>query len=399
MKSLENNKATKYLNQFRVFRELFNCSPLTKKELSKNTNLSTPTVSKALSGLNSSKLIKEKGRKDIPTGRKPKKYGLNNTSIYTLGIDLEIPDLRIAIFDLSLRMLASKGTYIGMENLKKNPVDHLTKVLKGEIANLVRHEGLELNSIIGAGVAATGVVKEGSFRPFSRYKSSNDIQLKEQLEEKLGIPASFANDVDVQLLSELDKLGPIEDPNHVALYFGARVSGKRQPTIRIGGGIAIGGKVFRGAGGSAGEFGHMSIHTSNVKKKLTPKCGNINCLESFINNKLNENGKTTVPSTITDAVKQQIKDLIFAFSPSLIIVDLDAFPEITGEVTAELKSFTDNLSETMGLENIKIREPINKSRSVTRGAVINHFDKFLSDPDNFSLLMEKEKVTNEQKGG
>jgi len=384
--SLANRRRGKYVNQLRIFKELYYESPLTKKELAETTDLSTPTVAKALSGLISRELVQEKGRRDIPTGRKPITYGLNNTSIYGLGVDLEIPDLRIALYDLSRRKIASKGTYVDLDDLQERPVPHLTDKLNHELQGLIYHEGLDQSSIVGAGIAASGVVQEGSFRPFSRFESPSDIELKGPLEDKLGFPTSFGNDVDLQLLSELDRLGPIEDPGHVALYFSARLSGKRQPTVRIGGSIAIGGELFLGGEGSAGEFGHMSISSGDARTPAT-KCGNNNCLESFVNDELSDSDGFAVPQSVVDAIQQNIKDLVFAFSPSLIIVDLDAFPEITDQVMEELALFTDGLKETMGLDRVEIREPLDKDRSVTRGAVINYFNKSLLDPKEFSTLM------------
>lgn len=388
MNSIPNKITRKRLNQLSIFRELYFGSALTKKELSKITNLSTPTVSKALSGLSSRKLIKEKGRKDIPTGRKPKKYGLNNNSIYGLGVDLEIPDLKVAIYNLSRRMVASKGTYLDMDELRKNPTDHLTEKLSRILKDFVRGEGLDMNSMLGAGIAASGVVKDGGFRPFSRFESSRDIELKKPLEEKLGFRISLGNDLDLQLLSQLDRLGHVKDSNHVALYFGARLSGKRQPNVRIGGSIAIGGEVFRGTGGSTCEFGHMSVTSESTSGLPETRCGNSNCLESYINAEIKRDDGFSVPSTITRAIEQKIKDLVFAFSPSLIIVDLDAFPEISDEIISELDNFTAKLENTIGLGGVEIKKPLNKDRSATRGAVINHFDQSLLDPDSFSTLME-----------
>lgn len=384
---MPNPRRSKLLNQLRVFRELYLGSEMTKKELTKNTGLSTPTVTKALSGLSSRNLIAEKGRKDIPTGRKPKKFGLNNDSIYCLGVDLEIPDLRLAVYDLSRRMIATKGSYMAMDDLQKDPATYITDKLSREFKDLVHHEEISETSIIGAGIATSGIVKDGKFRPFSRFGSSSDIELRDPLEEKLGFPTSFGNDVDLQLLSELDRIGPVTDDHHVAIYFGARLSGKRKPIIRIGGSIAIGGEICQGAGGSAGEFGHMSVTYEDSDLPET-NCGNDNCLESFLNDTLEENDGFSVPDAISRVIKQKIKDLVFVFSPSLIIVDLEAFPEITEEVMTELESFTSNLERTLGLEHIRIKEPLDKDRSASRGAVINHFNHLLLDPNNFSLLME-----------
>jgi predicted NBD/HSP70 family sugar kinase len=387
MDKLLGNKRNRVVNQLRVFEGLYLGNPMTKKELTKNTGLSTPTVTKVLGELEDMNLIEERGRKDIPTGRKPKKYGLNNSSLYGLGVDLEIPDLRLAIYDLSRRMIASKGSYLDMDELKENPTSYITETISRELKDLIYHEELEKDSIIGAGIATSGIVKDGKFRPFSRFGSPSDIELKEPLEKELSFPTSFGNDVDLQLLSELERLGPIDEKHQVALYFSARLSGKRRPIIRIGGSIAIGGEICLGADGSAGEFGHMSI--SSVSPDLPEtNCGNDNCLESFVNAELKNSSRSSIPESIKEAIEQKIKDLVFVFGPSLIIVDLEAFPEISEAVISELHAFVSGLESTMGLKKIEIKEPLDKDRSATRGAVLNHFNNLLLDPDNFSALMQ-----------
>ncbi|MCF7891331.1 hypothetical protein K9M78_08945, partial [Candidatus Bipolaricaulota bacterium] len=63
-------------------------------------------------------------------------------------------------------------------------------------------------------------------------------------------------------------------------------------------------------------------------------------------------------------------------------------PEISDEIISELDNFTAKLENTIGLGGVEIKKPINKDRSATRGAVINHFDQSLLDPDSFSTLME-----------
>ena len=377
------------LNSRRIFRELYFASPLTKKELAQRTGLSKPTVSKALSDLGSGGLVAGKGRKDIPTGRKPIKYGLHGSHIYGIGVDLEIPELNLAAYDLSRRMVASKGRYLNMDELKNDPTGYLARTLERELIDLANQDELRGGTILGAGIASSGVVRGGKFRPFTKLDQSAEIELKEPLEEKLGFPTSFGNDVDFQLVSELDRLGPIEDANHIAIYFSARLSGNRRPMVRIGGSFAIDGKVGLGTGGGSGEFGHMSISTKNLSELPETKCGNETCLESFVNHHLNREAENNLPSAITEAIEQSLKDLIFAFGPSLVIVDLEAFPEVSEEIINELARFKKRTKGAIGFGDINIREPLDKNRSVTRGAAINHFNKLLLDPDNFSLVMKE----------
>jgi len=381
-----------YLNQLKVFREIYYYnSPLTQKELSNQTGLSIPTVGKALNGLHATGLVQDKGYKDIPTGRKPTTYGLNNSSVYGLGVDLEIPDLRIAIYDLSRRMIANKGTYLDLSQLREEPEKYLTNEILEQFSYLTEQENLSRKSVVGAGLAVPGLVKDGNFHPFSRFDNPSKVDLKQSIEETLGIPTSLGNDTDLQLISELDKLGLINDPTEVALYFGARISGKRRPIIRIGGSVAIGGKVFQGAWGSAGEFGHMSVSAGFNHDFPQTNCGNANCIESFVNSELSQVDGDRVPAVVGELIEQKIKDLIFAFSPSIIIVDLAAFPEITCDIIDSLKEFVKVLKSRVGVGDIQVREVLDHDRSATRGSFIYHFNKLVCDPESFSALMAMDR--------
>lgn len=377
-----------YLNQLSIFRKLYYCnSPLTQKELSSKTGLSIPTVAKALKGLGTTGLVKDKGLKDIPTGRKPTIYGLNNTSVYGLGVDLEIPDLRIAVYDLSRRMVANKGTYLDISKVRSDSLNYIPDRISEEYLELTEHEQLPRQSIVGAGLAAPGLVKDGEFRPFSRFTDAKKVNLEQALQERLDIPVSLGNDIDLQLMSELDRLGLVNKSDEVVLYFGARVSGKRRPVIRIGGSVAIGGSIFRGAWGSAGEFGHMSVSPEHEIDLPQTFCGNDNCLESFVNSKIARTDGSHVPEVIKDLIEQKIQDLIFAFSPSVIVIDLAAFPEITEEIIKELSEFVNELKTTVGIGDIKVREILDHDRSATRGSFIHHFNKLVRDPESFSTLV------------
>jgi glucokinase len=91
---------------------------------------------------------------------------------------------------------------------------------------------------------ATGRVRSSVNVPLT------DVPLRAELTDRLGIPVFVDNDATLAALAEAhDETGQLSAPNLVMLTLGTGV----------GGGIVIGGRVYRGATGAAGELGHTLI--------------------------------------------------------------------------------------------------------------------------------------------
>jgi glucokinase len=77
-----------------------------------------------------------------------------------------------------------------------------------------------------------------------------DVPLRAELTARLGVPVFVDNDATVAALAEAhDETGGLDAANLVMLTIGTGV----------GGGIVIGGRIYRGATGAAGELGHTLI--------------------------------------------------------------------------------------------------------------------------------------------
>src|SRR4051794_29896141 len=78
------------------------------------------------------------------------------------------------------------------------------------------------------------------------------IALRDELESRFGIPVFVDNDANCAALAEADMIG---SQNLVMLTLGTGV----------GGGVIIGGQIFRGASGRGAELGHMVIDANGRK--------------------------------------------------------------------------------------------------------------------------------------
>jgi glucokinase len=94
-----------------------------------------------------------------------------------------------------------------------------------------------------------------------------NMPLRDRIADALGLPATLDNDANCAVFGEWWR-GAARGSDHVVgLTIGTG----------IGGGIVLGGQIYRGASDSAGEFGHMTIDANGRRCK----CGNYGCLEAY----------------------------------------------------------------------------------------------------------------------
>jgi glucokinase len=93
------------------------------------------------------------------------------------------------------------------------------------------------------------------------------IPLKDELEPRIGLPLTVENDNNAAAWGEF-RYGAGSGAEHF-VYVGLGTG--------IGGGIVIYGELLRGAQGSAGELGHVTINPTGPRCA----CGNRGCLEAY----------------------------------------------------------------------------------------------------------------------
>jgi len=138
-----------------------------------------------------------------------------------------------------------------------------------EITSLLREKaasrGIEVEAV---GVGAAGFIDYGNgVVTFSPNLPLYDTPLRDLLSKRCGLPVYLDNDANVAALAEA----------HMGAGKGARFLVHLTLGTGIGGGIIIGGRVYRGALGSAAELGHMVI----MEDGPPCTCGARGCLESL----------------------------------------------------------------------------------------------------------------------
>jgi glucokinase len=141
----------------------------------------------------------------------------------------------------------------------------LGRIVKLTRASMAAARGKE---IAGVGIGSPGPLdtKTGIVLLTPNLGWTN-FPLRDRLARALDLPATLDNDANCAIFGEWWR-GAARGSDHVVGF-----------TIGtgIGGGIVLGGKIYRGASDVAGEIGHMSIDSNGRRCK----CGNYGCLEAY----------------------------------------------------------------------------------------------------------------------
>ena len=180
------------------------------------------------------------------------------TGPLTVGIDVGGTKILGGVVDpdgVILEELRVESPAADAEQIEK-AIDHLVSELRS------RHD------IAAVGVGVAGYVdKARAVVLFAANLALLNVNLKAELEERIGIPVVVENDANAAAWGEFT-FGAGHDVDHLLLV---------TVGTGIGGGIVHEGELFRGAFGVAAEIGHMRV----VPDGLLCGCGNRGCFEQY----------------------------------------------------------------------------------------------------------------------
>ncbi|HET7112830.1 MAG TPA: ROK family protein, partial [Pyrinomonadaceae bacterium] len=178
-------------------------------------------------------------------------------------VDLGGTHLRIGLVDDAGKIHKQLKRHTPKDNSPHAVVDALASVAD-------EWRQADYGPIIAASVMVPGAVDSGQAVVLSapNLPSLINFGLKAVLEDRLQWPVVLENDANAAAMGEiwLGAARGCRDVVSVTLGTG------------VGGGVVLGGKLWRGAHGSAGEIGHTTVDPFSG---LKCKCGNTGCLELF----------------------------------------------------------------------------------------------------------------------
>jgi predicted NBD/HSP70 family sugar kinase len=183
-----------------------------------------------------------------------------------VGIQLDHEYVRVAIADLSLTLLA--------EGIVERDVDHdaqaTLEAAAGLVTSLLTEANVERGLLTGVGVALSGPTDRhtGQLVSTTILPSWIGVDAASWLSDRLGVPVEVQNDANLGALAE-SVLGAGRGCSEMAYVM---------LSSGVGGGLILGGQLYRGARGTAGELGHVTVDDSGQ----LCRCGNRGCLETIV---------------------------------------------------------------------------------------------------------------------
>jgi predicted NBD/HSP70 family sugar kinase len=304
---------------------------VTRAELVRVTDISRSTISLLVNELIAEGILNETQDQAVAPvrslGRPSSRITLNDNRGYLVGIDFGRLHLRVGVSDSAYRLIRSDETDFSVDRPASEALDEAAR----RVDAMIRSSKISRDKVLGVGIGVPGPVDKRTrmLHAGSILASWVGADVAGGLSKRLGLPVFMDNDANLGALAEvtLGAGGGAEVLLYVLLSVG------------VGLGIAIDGQIFRGAGGLAGELGHVVIDD------LGPlcRCGNRGCLESKVSVntlreamrdghgpigvrdflKLAKDGNVGAQRIISDAATQVgrlVGDLCNYFNPDVVLV-------------------------------------------------------------------------------
>ena len=272
---------------------------ITKSELSKELGINITTVTKLVNDLvNKYKILVEKGKAISSGGRKAKKFKIDETFGYILGVDIGGANIRFIITDIM-------GNLVSELISKKNEIQNYNKTIQEIIEGIdivIKKSKIPKEKILGLGMGISGIIDtvSGNVLFCPNIKEFRDLPIQKIMEKELGLPVVIDDSVRCMAIAE-KKYGIARNNNN--FIFVSLGKG-------IGAGIFKDGQIYRGSLGLAGELGHITVSENGP----TCNCGNKGCLEAIASStgiiKRAINGiEDGIITSITSKVNDKLSDI------------------------------------------------------------------------------------------
>ncbi len=229
-------------------------------DLSKEVNISAPTITKLIGELISEGFVIDFGKQGTSGGRRPNMYGLNPEAGYFVGVDIKKDSLSLGLITFKGQLIEHEDKTFILENTMQS-LDKLCSLINSYISKL----SVPKDKILAVGVNISGRVNSESGYSYSFYYL-DEKPLSMLIEERIDCSVFIENDSRSMTYGEY-MLGENNSPKNM-LFINA--------SWGLGIGIIIDGKLYYGKSGFSGEYGHFPFFDNEI----ICRCGKRGCLET-----------------------------------------------------------------------------------------------------------------------
>lgn len=330
-------------------------------ELAKLADLSPSSITAIVQRLIKKGLVVESEPATSHLGRRPIPLQVRRDAAYLVGVDLGSFFLRIVITDINgeivYRSQARTDMKVGRQRV-------LEKTFLS-IHQAIRESNIPQKLIKGIGIGHSGVIDSEagvvlSYPRPGQMEEWRNVPLRDIFEKEFSLPCLLEDSVRTSTIAE-KCFGAARDLNDF-LYIDVGMG--------IGAGIFLDGKIYRGGGGRAGEFGHITVNENGP----LCSCGNTGCLETLASS-----------AAIIQSVRAAIEKGIDSKIRELIDGDLD---KISIELIAQAASEDDSLAyrvlqgaaSYIGIGLANLVNLLNPKVVIFGGALFREIPQLIADP-------------------
>ena len=237
---------------------------ISRTDLARRSALTEKTISGIVKSLIDSGVVVESGYAKSTGGKRPVLLRLNDKELYAVGLTLDVARCIIVLCALD-------GAELARSEIRGTGSEQPPAVLKRVSATLLRllqRRGVDKEAVVGVGVASGG--RRGSPLGWRTDAAFADLwepfPTEDELARLTGLSVLRENDANCAALGEYWTTGSSPSRDFATVYM----------AHGIGCGVVIGGSIYRGASGNAGEIGHTLADPHGV----ICWCGRRGCLDT-----------------------------------------------------------------------------------------------------------------------
>jgi glucokinase-like ROK family protein len=272
--------------------------PIARARLTEISGLNKSTMGNLLTQLQAWRFVRETGTVNVGPGRPGTLIDIDPDGGRLIGAEIGVDFISVALTDLKASVVWRKKIETNGSSRQQAEIIAQTEGLLQEAIAETRAVGCRL---LGIGVGVPGLVDHATGTLlFAPNLGWSNVPLREKW-QRYGVPVIIENEANAAALGE-HMIGVAKHLDHF-IYLSAGVG--------LGGGLMIGGKLYGGVGGYAGEIGHMTL----VPDGPQCACGNRGCWETFV-------GPTAILERVREAAQQGQTPILMSL------------PEVLGDLSA-----------------------------------------------------------------
>lgn len=233
-------------NERRLIEMLRGRGGMSRTELSREMDVSAPTLTRLTSSLLEAGLIRdaETNRTGHGRGKPQTAIELDPDGLFTLGVYFNPDDIRICLADLNGQIRAEIR-----QDLEQHSFRHIMSIAEPAARQVMAEARVTAGRVLGCGLSFPGHFSRNPGHVFQipQFAGWQDVDVDSDFQRYFDCPVHHENDGKAVILSELYYGAGRNLANFVMIWL----------TYGIGGGVVVQRHLYRGSHRNAGEFGGL----------------------------------------------------------------------------------------------------------------------------------------------